>query len=107
MKFKIQTNNVQRHDTGDIYKYETVRLQYWNVELVEWNTGMKEGNVLFNDALNTFLKRLYSIRHMVKDHSYSERGNPLPVLYEHHRTDRIAHTLAFGTPVLKQWLELK
>ena len=38
----------------------------------------KEGNVLFNDALNTFYLRLYGIRHMVKDHSDSERGNPLP-----------------------------
>ena len=35
----------------------------------------KEGNVLFNDALNTCYLRLYGIRHMVKDHSDSERGN--------------------------------
>ena len=33
----------------------------------------KEGNVLLNDALNTFYLRLYGIRHMVKDHSDSER----------------------------------
>ena len=38
---------------------------------------LKEGNVLFNDALNTFYLRLYGVRHMVKDHSDSERGNPL------------------------------
>ena len=38
----------------------------------------KEGNVLFNDALNTFYLRLYGFRHMVKDHSDSKRGNPLP-----------------------------
>ena len=39
---------------------------------------MKEGNVLFNDTLNTFLNlRLYGVRHMVKDHSDSERGNLL------------------------------
>ena len=37
-----------------------------------------EGNVLFNDALNTFYLPLYDVRHMVKDHSDSERGNPLP-----------------------------
>ena len=37
----------------------------------------KEGNVLFYDALNTFYLRLYGIRHMVKDHSDNERGNPL------------------------------
>ena len=39
---------------------------------------MKEGNVLFNDALNTFYLWLYGVRHMVKDHSDSEKGNPLP-----------------------------
>ena len=33
----------------------------------------RERNVLFNDALNTF----YGVRHMVKDHSDSEKGNPL------------------------------
>ena len=40
--------------------------------------GRKEGNVLFNNALNTFYLRLYGVRHMVKDHSDSEKGNPLP-----------------------------
>ena len=35
--------------------------------------GRKEGNVLFNDALNTFYLRLYGVRHMVKDHSDRER----------------------------------
>ena len=39
----------------------------------------KEGRkFLFNDALNTFYLRLYGVRHMVKDHSDSEKGNPLP-----------------------------
>ena len=33
----------------------------------------KEGNVLFNDALNTFYLQLYGIRQMVKDHSDNER----------------------------------
>ena len=35
----------------------------------------RKGNVLFND---TFYLRLYGVRHMVKDHLDSERGNPLP-----------------------------
>ena len=39
--------------------------------------GRKEGNVLFNDALNAFYLRLYGVGNMVKDHSDSERGNPL------------------------------
>ena len=78
---------------------------------------MKEGNVLFNDALNTFYLRLYGVRHMVKDDSDSERGNPLPPhrllfpinskgsFYMHHPTDRIIHTMAFVTPVVEHWLE--
>ena len=32
----------------------------------------------FNDALNTFYLRLYGFRHMVKNHSDGQRGNPLP-----------------------------
>ena len=54
---------------------------------------------------------------MVKDHSDSERGNPLPphgllfpisskgCFYMHHPTDRIAHTTAFVTPVVEHWLD--
>ena len=30
-----------------------------------------------NDALNTFYLRLYGVKHMVRDHSDSEKGNPL------------------------------
>ena len=33
----------------------------------------RERDVLFNDALNTFYLRLYGVRHMVKDHSDSEK----------------------------------
>ena len=41
--------------------------------------GAKEGNVLFNDALNTFyFTVIYGVKHMVKDHSDSESGNSLP-----------------------------
>ena len=38
----------------------------------------KEGNILFNDALNTIYLRLYGVRHIVKEHSDSERANSLP-----------------------------
>ena len=38
---------------------------------------MNEGNVLLNDALNAFYLWLYDVRHLVKDHSDSKRGNPL------------------------------
>ena len=40
--------------------------------------GRKEGNVLFNNTLNTLCLRLDDIRHMVMDHTDSQRGNPLP-----------------------------
>ena len=40
-------------------------------------TPERERNVLFDDALNTFYLRLYGIRHMVKNHSDSEKGNLL------------------------------
>ena len=65
--------------------------------------GRKEGNVLVNDALNTFYLRLYGVGHMVKDHSDSKRGNLLPhsfqlavraILYApSHRQDTTYHSL--------------
>ena len=63
--------------------------------------GRKEGNVLFNDALNTFYLRLYGVRHMVKDHSDSEKGNPLPP----HRLLLSINSKGFVTPVVEHWLE--
>ena len=53
-----------------------MEIYYQSEQIAE--IGRKEGNVLFNDALNTFYLRLYGVRHMVKDHSDSKRGNPLP-----------------------------
>ena len=78
--------------------------------------GRKEGNVSFNDALNTFYLRLYGVGHMVKDHSYSEKGNtllPHRLLFAISSKgsfictipQRIAHTTAFVTPVVEHWLE--
>ena len=80
----------------------------------EMKQGERERNVLFNDALNTFYLRLYGVGNVVKDHSDSERGNPLPphgLLFPINSkcsficTDRIAHTTAFVTPVVEHWLE--
>ena len=47
-------------------------------ELHRKPTTNREREVLFNDALNTFYLRLYGVRHMVKDHSDSKKGNPMP-----------------------------
>ena len=63
-----------------------------------------------------FILRLYGVGHMVKDHSDSEKGNPLPpyrLLISINSKgssictipDRIAHTTAFVTPVVEHWLE--
>ena len=70
----------------------------------------------FDDAINTFYIQLYGIRHMVKDHSDSEKGNQLPphgLLFPISSKgsfictipERIAHTMAFVTPVVEHWLE--
>ena len=72
----------------------------------------KEGNVLFNDTLNTFYLRLYDVRHMVDDHSDSKRGNPLPPhglffpISSKGSTDKISHTTTFVTPEreIAQWV---
>ena len=40
--------------------------------------GNEGKNFFILTTLNTFYLRLYGIRHMVKDHSDSERENPLP-----------------------------
>ena len=76
---------------------------------------MKEGHVLFNEALDTFYLRLYGVRQMVKDHSDSERRNPAAATWAtlsdlvtrvllnapSHRQD----STAFVTPVVEHWLE--
>ena len=48
------------------------------ISVLMYAANRKEGTVLFNDALNTFYLRLYGVRHMVKDHLDSKKGNPLP-----------------------------
>ena len=63
------------HSTHFIYGYMASDIWLRTTQIAR---GRKEGNVLFNDALNTFYLRLYGVGHMVKDHSDSERGNPLP-----------------------------
>ena len=65
----------------------------------------KEGIVLFNDQLNTFYLRLYGVRHMVTDHSDSEKGNPLPphrLLFPINSKGSFICTIP---PVVVHWLE--
>ena len=53
-----------------------IRMANSHVSLYKMGKEGKEGNVVFNDALNTFYLRLYGVRHMAKVPSDSERGNP-------------------------------
>ena len=70
--------------------------------------GRKEGKVLYNDARNTFYLRLYGVRHMVKDHSDSERetcchhmgysfrlGARVLLYASSHRQDNTYHSLCY------------
>ena len=71
--------------------------------------GRKE---LFYLTMNAIYS--YVASDMVKDHSDSKKGNPLPpihriyfliIFYMHHPTDRIVHIMAFVIPVVEHWLK--
>ena len=51
-------------------------LSVWLREKTGRKAGRKKGNILFNDALNTFYLWLYGVGHILKDHLDSERGKP-------------------------------
>ena len=57
------------------YFYLLYFLNVYNETTLKWEG--EGGNVLFNDILNTFYLWLYGVGYMVKDHSDSERRNPL------------------------------
>ena len=60
-----------------VYNFIIYIYIYIYIYMLYFDFNRKEGNVLFNDALNTLYLRLYGVRHMVEDQSDSERGNPL------------------------------
>ena len=60
----------------------------------------KEGNVLFNDTLNTFCLRLCGVGHMVKDHSDSEEGRNEMFYLMTHST----HLIFYGYMASDIWL---
>ena len=49
-------------------------LLQWPVNFTQLSKFSKEGNVLFNDTLNTLYLQLYGVRYIVKDHWGSERN---------------------------------
>ena len=70
--------------------------------------GRKEGNVLFNDALNTFYLRLYGVSHMVEDHSAREETRCCHMGYSFRLTTRVllyASSHIQDNTVVEHWLE--
>ena len=62
-----------------VFTEHAVGFEYLCVTQIIWRSVEDQIYIyLFNDTLNTFYLRLYGVGHMVKDHSDSERGNPLP-----------------------------
>ena len=55
-----------------------------------------------------FILRLYGVGHMIKDHSDSERGNPLPLhglLFPINCKGSFVCTIPHVIPVVEHWLE--
>ena len=73
------------HSTHFIYGYMASDIWLRTILIV----SERERNVLFNDTLNTFYLRLYDIRHMVNDHSDSEKGNCSHIGYSYQITARV------------------
>ena len=61
-----------------VYIYMCVSMYIY---VYRWIMRLREGNVLFNDALNTFYLWLYGVVLIVKIHKNSERENPLPPIH--------------------------
>ena len=73
-----------------------------------FDIGRKEGNVLFNDILNTFYLRLYGVRHMVKDTKIAREeavaatwatlsDQQQGLFYMHHRQDNTYHSRCYAS----------
>ena len=65
---------VKDHSDSEKGEREMFYLTTHSTHFIYGYMGVRERNVLLNDALNTFYLRLYGVRHMVKDHSDSEKG---------------------------------
>ena len=57
-------------------------VQHTGCQQYDENERRKEGNDLFNNALNTFYLRLYDVGYIVKEHSDSEEGHLLLSIHE-------------------------
>ena len=74
----------------------------------------KEGNVLFNDALSTFLFMVIWLltygkgeRKSIAATEWATRSDSKQVFYMHYHTDRIAHTTTFVTESWRRYTPKK
>ena len=104
------------HDTRQLHLSCTICRRTANLPGLAWQNERRKEMFYLTTLSTHFYLRLYGVRHMVKDHSGSEKGNPLPpprILFPISSKgsfictipDRIAHTTAFVTPVVEHWLE--
>ena len=78
-----------KHQVSTVHKLNHEEQPETGDKVGHVNVRRKEGNVLFNDALDTFYLRLYGVRYIVKDHSDRERGNLLLALHVKHQVSAI------------------
>ena len=109
---KCKMANIQHADIStDMQRFERF-VQIMEVTCYYSKCKRKEGNGLFNDALNTFYLWLYGVRHGKGPLRFRGRKPAVATwatlsgfFYMHHPTNRITHTTAFVTPVVEHWLE--
>ena len=106
---------LKTHSTHFIYGY--MASDIWLRTILIVRKEEREREMLFLKTHSThFIYGYMASDHAVKDHSDSEKGNPLPphrLLFPINSKgsficiipDRIAHTMAFVTPVVEHWLE--
>ena len=105
----IEGLDIGEEDTVKTHSVPTMKLdEISSIFVAVWAVNkVKETKEMFHLTTHSihFYLRLYGVRHMVKNHSDSERGNPL----QPHRLllpiSRITHTTAFVTPVVWHRLE--
>ena len=77
LHYKIYRKRIGEHGIKILSLFINYKKIHWLLEADTFKETRMEGNVLFNDTLNTFYLRLYDVEHMVKDHSDSKRVNLL------------------------------
>ena len=72
MFLEDKNNKIRSHEMANSILHLTLHVENQALLPIQcYSVRRKKGNVLLNDALNTFYLRLYDVRHMLKAHSDS------------------------------------